>query len=122
MLKVFTHKTLYIDTPALSSLPNKKQKMVIHDLKSLFLAELGIKNVWTVHELLHSCYELPTIESFYKNQLYPGRSGQIIIQPFPYNLITAKELGTCHRTPYERDTHVPIIIYQKGELGKTNNR
>lgn len=118
LVKGIHAQNVYIDTAALSSLPNKKQKMAIHDLKSLFLAELGIKNVWTVHELLHSCYELPTIESFYKNQIYPGRSGQIIIQPFPYNLITAKERGTCHRTPYERDTHVPIIIYQKGELGK----
>lgn len=111
-------QNVYMDMAALSCLSYQKQKMVIHDVKSLLLAQVGIKNVWTAKELLQSCYELPTIESFFRNQVYKGRSGQLIIQPFPYNVITAKECGTCHRTPYERDTHIPIIIYQKGELGK----
>lgn len=111
-------QNVYIDIAALESLKVIQQKQIIHDTKELLRAELGIKNVWTAKELIHSCYELPTIESFYKNQLYLGRSGHLIMQPFPYNIITTKECGTCHRTPYERDTHVPIIIYQKGELGK----
>jgi hypothetical protein len=25
--------------------------------------------------------------------------------------------GTVHRTPYEYDTHVPLVIYQKGVIG-----
>ena len=49
-------------------------------------------------------------------QVFPGRSGQIIVQTYPDNVITKHARGTSHKTPYENDTHVPLILYQPGKF------
>ncbi len=73
----------------------------------------GIKSVWTYDQLLNS-NPLPTDHMyFFKRQLYPGRSGQIIIQTQPYVQLTDNSTGTSHCTPYEYDTHVPLMFYQR---------
>ena len=76
----------------------------------------GIKKIWTPEELAASWYANDQIESFYKNQMYPGRTGRLIVQPFPYCVPDDWGTGTGHRTPYEPDTHVPLILYQKHNL------
>ena len=78
----------------------------------------GIKNVWTFDELQGSTFQPHQLESFYKNQLYAGRSGDIICQPEPYSQITKYPTGTSHMTPYDYDTHVPLIVYQNGRFEK----
>ena len=78
----------------------------------------GIKNVWTFDELEDSTFQPHQLESFYKNQLYAGRSGDIICQPEPYCQITKYPTGTSHMSPYDYDTHVPLIIYQNGRFEK----
>lgn len=78
----------------------------------------GIKRIWTPQELACGCFEEHTIESFFKRQLYPGRTGKLIIQPQPYCVPDEFSKGTGHRTPYNPDTHVPLILYQKHNLEK----
>jgi hypothetical protein len=36
--------------------------------------------------------------------------------PQPYCLITNYPKGCTHNTPYDYDTHVPLILYQSGSL------
>jgi predicted AlkP superfamily pyrophosphatase or phosphodiesterase len=95
---------------------------VKRDIYDLILGHLrsvqGIKNAWTFDELANSTFEPCQLENFYKNQLYIGRSGDIICQPEPYCQITKYPTGTSHLSPYEYDTHVPLVIYQKGKFEK----
>ncbi len=76
----------------------------------------GIKNAWRADDLKQLSLQEKDLEQFYKNQLYYERSGDIIIQPSPYCLITNYPKGTSHMTPYEYDTHVPLMIYRKGRI------
>lgn len=43
---------------------------------------------------------------------YAPRSGDLIALPEPYYIFAAS--GTTHGTPYNYDTHVPIIFYGPG--------
>lgn len=85
-------------------------------LCDLLKLEPGIKNAWRFDELNTLPFEEHSLEQFYKNQLYFGRSGDIIIQPAPYCLLTNYPTGTSHMTPYEYDTHVPLMLYRKGKV------
>jgi predicted AlkP superfamily pyrophosphatase or phosphodiesterase len=87
-------------------------KTAINSLIKDFLQKVpGIKRVWTQEELRNTAFINETdLESFYKNQLYPNRSGDIICMPEPNCQITSYKKGTSHSTPYEQDTHVPLII------------
>ena len=61
---------------------------------------------------------MPSINELFKNQLYPGRSGDLICKLQPYSAITKYPTGTHHRTPYEYDTHVPLAICWEGKIKK----
>ena len=93
-----------------------KQKAILTDIKTFLNMESYIKNVWTFDELRTMCYEPHDLENYFKQQLFPGRSGQVIVQVYPYVQITRYPKGTTHVTPYEYDTHVPLIIYQGGKF------
>lgn len=102
---------------------NKKSKIeaqtydaIVKEVKEYLLGKPGIKSVWTYHELdtLPLDPKQQELECYYKNQRYPGRSGDLFVQPHPYALLTPYPQGTSHASPYNYDTHVPLIIYQRG--------
>ncbi|CAN5116973.1 alkaline phosphatase family protein [soil metagenome] len=107
---------LYIKEKKWNSLTTEQQTESISLLKNILQNHRGIKQVWTVQELQERSFPTDAIEFFYKNQIYPGRTGTLIVQPFPYCVIDNHNLGTGHRTPYESDTHVPLILYQKNSF------
>jgi predicted AlkP superfamily pyrophosphatase or phosphodiesterase len=45
---------------------------------------------------------------------HPERSGDIGLVLKPYHLCMSKSEGTTHGSPYEYDTHVPLIFYGNG--------
>ncbi len=45
-----------------------------------------------------------------------GEKGQLIIQTEPYCFLTEYSSGATHETPYNYDTHVPLIFYQSGSI------
>jgi arylsulfatase A-like enzyme len=104
---------LYIKEKKLNKLTIEQKTESISLLKKILQKHAGIKTVWTIPELQSRNFQPNAIEFFYKNQIYPGRTGTLIVQPFPYCVIDDHSLGTGHRTPYESDTHVPLILYQK---------
>jgi len=108
----------YFDRALLHSLKAEKQKDILTFAQKAVGKYSGIKRVWTYQELNKAWPQPDQIEAFYKNQLYPGRSGDLIIQPQPYCIIDDFDKGTGHRTPYESDTHVPLILYQKHNVEK----
>jgi hypothetical protein len=107
---------LFVNKQQLQKLPAEKQSEALASLQKQLLSHSGIKRVWTYKELEKACFEPDTIEAFYQNQIFPGRSSQLIVQTFPYAIPTDFNKGTGHYTPYEYDTHVPLILYQKRAL------
>lgn len=90
-------------------------------VKELLLNEPGIKRVWGYNELKALQCEPNSHEQFYKNHLFRGRLGDLIVQPKPYCLITNYPTGCSHNTPYKYDTQIPLGFYQKGISPKTIN-
>lgn len=109
---------LWLDEERLHELPKDQQKKIVRSLRSELLKYPGIKRVWTYQELENSWFAHDQLESYFKNQMYPGRTGHLIIQTNPYCPPQDLKKGTSHRTPYEYDTHVPLILYQKGNVEK----
>ncbi len=105
-----------LDSKVLDKFDDAVRRDVYNSILDYLRSVKGIKNVWTFDELANSTFEPYQLESFYKNQLYKGRSGDIICQPEPYCQITKYPTGTSHMSPYEYDTHVPLVIYQKGKF------
>lgn len=111
----------FIDKEKIKSLDKKTRKKLMYTLKTYLAAQPGIKKVWLSKKLRKMTFASYAIENFFKQQLYPGRSGQITIQTFPYSLDTKWPHGTDHRSGYNYDTHVPIVIYQPNVLEKQKN-
>ena len=110
--------SLYLDRTKLSTMNASTKQTVLKNIKQILCAQPGIQNAWTFEELSTLACDPHDVRSFLKNQLYPQRSGQIIFLVQPYTLVTDTPTGTDHQTPYEYDTHVPLIIYKKGSLEK----
>jgi predicted AlkP superfamily pyrophosphatase or phosphodiesterase len=107
---------LFVNEKVWRSLTPEKQEQSFTIIKDTLRYHAGVKKVWSAEELKNSWFDENMLESHFKYQMYPGRTGKYIIQPFPYCVADDHSTGTGHRTPYEPDTHVPLIIYQKGNL------
>lgn len=125
--KKFALKNLisYVDTPdfylnhaVFDCLEQKKQVAVIKAIKHELRMVQGIKKVWTGPELQKRYYGENQFESYFQNQYFPCRSGDLIIQVFPYTMVGKNMKGTSHKTPYHYDTHVPLMLYQPGSFEK----
>lgn len=109
---------IFVKEKIFNALTPEQQEKCFALLKKNLMEYQGIKKVWTPQELLAGCWEPERIESFYKHQIFAGRTGRLIIQPLPYCVPDDFDTGTGHRTPYEPDTHVPLMLYQKHNLEK----
>ncbi len=92
------------------------QLQILNDIKKILKSEPGIKEAWTFNELQALVCQPDSYEQFYKNQLFANRTGDIIIQPHPFCQVTNYETGTSHQSPYDYDTHVPLIFYHHKHL------
>jgi len=106
---------LYVRQDKIDALDKKKQRAVNAFITAFVQNQEGIKKVWRFKELERAYYPESSIEHLYKNQLYAGRSGSFIVQALPYNMITDRAEGISHNSPYNYNTHIPLIIYQRAE-------
>ncbi|KKQ32307.1 MAG: hypothetical protein US49_C0010G0007 [candidate division TM6 bacterium GW2011_GWF2_37_49] len=109
-----------LNREVMQGLGKTKQRDIMLHLTHFLKYQPGIKNAWICEDLRNSTFEPFELENFYKNQIYKNRSGDIICQPEPYCQITKYPTGTSHMTPYDYDTHVPLMIYQKGQFERKN--
>ncbi len=58
----------------------------------------------------------------YQRSYVPGRSGDLFIRMKQGILLTDRKDGTTHGTPYEDDTHVPLIFYGVGFSKRTDDK
>lgn len=119
-IKKFEPNFFLTNKELIATLTTELTKEILADVKAYLLKQKGIAKVWTLEELEAAPFAEHQIEHFYKNQLYPNRSGDIFIMPRAHCLITNYEKGTSHSSPYEYDTHVPLVLYQKGYLERKN--
>jgi predicted AlkP superfamily pyrophosphatase or phosphodiesterase len=49
-----------------------------------------------------------------RHSFYPARSPDLTMQIKPYYLVTNKPQGTTHGSPYNYDSHVPMIFWGEG--------
>lgn len=116
IIKAFEPTFFILNKEVLAQCTPEQRQSITHDIKKCLTQQPGIKKAWTAKELYNLTFEPHELESFYKTQLYKNRSGDIICMPDPYCLITHYPSGTSHSTPYDYDTHVPLIIYQKNHI------
>ncbi|MCX5922703.1 MAG: alkaline phosphatase family protein [Candidatus Dependentiae bacterium] len=110
----------YFDGKLLKELNTAAMADITKELKAFLMLKDGVKNVWTYSELDMLPFDPvhQELENNFKMQRYPGRSGQLFVQLQPYALLTKYTTGTSHESPYNYDTHVPLVIYKKGEIEK----
>lgn len=118
MVQSYASNQFYLNEKHLKDIPHNKLDAILHELKQVLVNQPGIKRVWTYRELAQSNYhlDLDDLEAHYRNQLFKSRSGHLICQVYPYTLLTEHETGTSHSSPYDYDTHIPLMIYQRGTL------
>ncbi len=108
--------SIYFNQKALRGITPQQKQEILHATKQYLMTKPYIKMVWTYEELRHMPYVPGQIEYYYKQQLFPGRTGDLIVQVYPYVIVTRYNYGDSHKTPYECDTHVPLIIYYPGHF------
>lgn len=118
IVTTYKGQELVLDMAAMDQLEIEKRRAIIDDIKLCVLQEPGIKNVWTYDEMLYLPTDPHSLENNIKRQLFKGRIGSIIVQPYPYTVITHWHQGAAHKTPYNYDTHVPLIIFHPGKFEK----
>jgi predicted AlkP superfamily pyrophosphatase or phosphodiesterase len=107
---------LVLAPSVMDSLTSDQRIALLNDIKLYILQEPGIKNVWLDEELLRLATQPGTLEDNIKKQIFKGRSASIIIQTDPYASMTHWPQGVSHQTPYNYDTHVPLIIFYPGKF------
>jgi len=112
----YKSQELVLDSSVMETLNFRQRREVINDIKMCALQQPGIRNAWTCDELLHIPTQPGTLEDNIKNQLFKGRSGSVVIQTEPYKVITHWPNGSSHKSPYDYDTHVPLIVFHPGKF------
>ena len=118
LVKAYKAPQFFLDEPKLDVLSPEEQNAILKEIAPFLKSIPGIRHAWTFDELNNTTYPTHSFEEHLKQQLYPGRSGRITVQTHPYVLMTDYSLGTGHKTPYNYDTQVPLIIYRRGMLEK----
>lgn len=93
---------------------HQEETVVTQRIKELLEQVPGIKKVYTPTELFESHPHAYSSTALLQNQLYPGRTSDLIIEVTPGTLFSKYEHGTGHNTPDEANTHIPLVIYQAG--------
>ncbi len=99
-------------TKDFDALALKDRTNVLRAAKKALLEMPGICQAWTYHELGHVQNDKTAIANYFRRQRYHGRSGDIIFQLKPYNQLMKYTGGTNHGSPYERNTHIPLVLYR----------
>lgn len=115
-VKAFEPNSFILDDTTFQNIAPEKAREIKHELCSFLRSYPGIKNAWTYEELQqkNTHHDCPT--KFHKMQCYQGRIGDIICLTHPHCQITAYPTGTSHCTPYNYDTHVPLILHHPQKL------
>jgi hypothetical protein len=91
-----------------------EQSRVEEALATWLTQQRGIQAAYTRTALTKEIPAGDVIGQRVKRSFYPERSGDVIIVPKPYYLITDRLTGTTHGSPHPYDTLVPLLVYGPG--------
>jgi hypothetical protein len=74
----------------------------------------GVLRAYTRTRLLRGGWKNDPLGRQVRRSFYPDRSGDLLLVLKPYYLLSSYFWGTNHGTPYEYDTHVPLLFYGPG--------
>lgn len=106
----FKTNQLYWDEAKIDKLSQGVRENLTQFVKRYLKSIPGMKSVWTYDELMNSEPREGSMKYLFKRQIYPGRSGHFFCLGQPFVMLSNFDKGTCHRTPYDHDTHVPLMI------------
>ncbi len=89
-------------------------KEVATDLAQWCRSQRGVAKVFTRWDLEKPAKEDDPIEVALRKSYLPDRVGEVCVIPKPYYFFAFAMTGTSHGTPYEYDTHVPVIALGPG--------
>jgi predicted AlkP superfamily pyrophosphatase or phosphodiesterase len=113
---------LFFNYSVLDSLDKDEQDNLKLNIQERMQGYPYIKKVWMRDELNAHLTAPGTLEDNIKNQLFPSRSGDIIVQHYPYVLCSHWQEGASHKSPYNYDTHVPLVFFHRGKWEKRQVR
>jgi hypothetical protein len=77
----------------------------------------GVTQYFTRTQLMTGQMPPSRWSSFFDKAFYPSRSGDVLLMTQPYYFWGSygeRETGSTHGSPYEYDTHVPLILLGNG--------
>lgn len=107
---------VYINQKQLKKFSLNKQQIIIEEVRKKLGEYPGISAVYDAKQLLQTQVPAGSIAWLFKNNIYSGRSGDLLLQVAPYTIASRYTGGTKHYTPYADNTHVPLMLYQPGVL------
>jgi len=94
----------------------KSDAPALHAVLEAIRSVPGVAEVYRAEELLDRPATQSAIRNAEANSYFAGRSGDLLIVPKPYWLVSGtpagkpRASGTGHGTPYNYDQHVPILL------------
>jgi predicted AlkP superfamily pyrophosphatase or phosphodiesterase len=77
----------------------------------------GVTQYFTRTQLMNGQMPVSRWSGFFQKAFYPARSGDVLLMTKPYYFWGSygeRETGSTHGSPYEYDTHVPLILLGNG--------
>lgn len=120
-IEAYTNQQVYLDRDLIQR-KELSLKQVQDDIANFLLQFDAVKSTNTAHNLQYKDYS-DGYQAMYQRGFLYDRSGDVYIQLKPGWLDTSYRVGTSHGSPYNYDTHVPLIFYGWGiEHGTTTQK
>lgn len=85
-------------------------EIIQHEAARFLRRFKGVASTNTAYNLETEGYS-EGLQAMYRRGHYSSRSGDVYIQLAPGWLDSSSEVGTSHGSPYNYDTHVPLVFY-----------
>jgi predicted AlkP superfamily pyrophosphatase or phosphodiesterase len=111
-VKQFVNSNVYLDDAVIDR--RKADRVELEKaICGAALKVTGVGACFTRTDLVNGRLPATKVAASVGRGIYPGRNGDVILVPQPY-FFFAEGLGTTHGTPYNYDTHVPVIFFGVG--------
>ena len=89
---------------------DKLNKLLVKKLKQFD----SIVDIFTREELMNPSTSRRDFLDAFRHSFHPQRSGDLFLRFKKYHLVTSLKYGTSHGSPYDYDSHVPLVFWGKG--------
>ena len=77
-----------------------------------------VEKVWTRTQVESAATSQDPFLRLFSRSFHPERSGDLFLQVKKYHLLASRGRGTSHGSPYDYDTHVPLLLRVPGMSAK----